>query len=222
MFATTSGPEQDKRGVTISMSGKTHWQRVYGEKEPTEVSWYQPVPEKSLQLIRSTGIAKDEPILDAGGGASTLVDHLLNDGHTDISVLDVSGKALERSRARLGDSAGAITWIESDVTEFEPSRQHALWHDRAVFHFLTRPDDRDKYIEVVCRALQPKGYLVLATFGPQGPRRCSGLDVKRYGVDELQNLLGSRFDLCGHELEEHETPMGSTQQFLYSWWQARA
>jgi len=204
----------------MSESGKTHWQRVYGEKEPTAVSWYQPVPEKSLQFIRSTGIAKDEAILDAGGGASTLVDHLMNDGYSDISVLDISGKALERSRARLGDPAGAVTWIESDVTEFESARKFALWHDRAVFHFLTESVDRDKYIDVVYRALQPKGHLVLATFGPQGPERCSGLDVQRYGVDELQKLLGSRFNLRSHELDEHETPTGSTQQFLYSWWQA--
>ena len=221
MFAMTCGPEQDKRRIIMSTSGKIHWQRVYGEKGQTEVSWYQPVPEKSLQFIRLTGIAKDEPILDAGGGASTLVDHLMHEGYTNISVLDISGKALERSRDRLGDSGGAITWIESDVTEFEPSRQYALWHDRAVFHFLTRSDDRDKYIEVVCRALQPMGHLVLATFGPQGPERCSGLDIQRYGVDELQNLFGSQFDLCGHELDEHETPSGATQQFLYSRWRAR-
>ena len=201
-------------------SGKTHWQRVYGEKEPTAVSWYQPVPQKSLQLIRFAGVARDDPVLDAGGGASTLVDYLLNEGYTDISVLDISGKALERSRARLGDSASAITWIESDVTKFEPSRQYALWHDRAVFHFLTKSADRDRYIEVVCRALQPNGHLVLATFGPQGPERCSGLDIQRYGIGKLKKLFGRRFDLCSHELEEHETPMGSTQQFLYSSWKA--
>ena len=202
----------------MSESKKAHWQRVYGEKEPTAVSWYQPVPQKSLQFIRSARIARDEAILDAGGGASTLVDHLVDEGYTDISVLDISGKALEKSRARLGARAGAITWIESNVTEFEPSRQFALWHDRAVFHFLTESVDRDKYIEVVCRALQPNGHLVLATFGPQGPERCSGLDIQRYGVEELQNLFGSRFDLCSHELDEHATPTGSKQQFLYSWW----
>lgn len=206
----------------MSKSGQSHWQRVYGEKEPTEVSWYQPVPEKSLQFIRSTGITRDAPILDAGGGASTLVDNLLKYGYTDISVLDISGKALERSRARLGDSADAVNWIESDVTEFKPPRQYALWHDRAVFHFLTAPADREKYIDVVCRALLPGGHLVLATFGPQGPQRCSGLDVQRYGIEDLQKLVGGRFDLRSHELDEHETPMGSAQQFLYSWWQAES
>lgn len=197
---------------------KTHWQRIYGEKQPTEVSWYQSVLEKSLQLIRSSGIARSGAILDVGGGASTLVDHLLDQGYTDISVLDISGRALEQSRARLGELAGQVNWIESDVTEFEPSRQYALCHDRAVFHFLTASADRNKYIDVIWRALEPGGSVVLATFGPEGPERCSGLDVCRYGIERLQDLLGARFELCSHELDEHRTPMGATQQFLYSWW----
>ena len=199
---------------------RSHWQQVYREKEPTEVSWYQPVPEKSLLLIRSTGIPRDDAILDAGGGVSTLVDCLLDEGYTDLSVLDISGRALERSRARLGESAGKVEWIESDVTEFDPDRRYSLWHDRAVFHFLTNIADRDKYLDVMRRALQPGGYLVLATFGPQGPRRCSGLDIKRYGLEALQGLLGADFELCRHALDEHATPTGSTQQFLYSSWQA--
>jgi len=203
----------------LSEGRKTHWQRIYAEKRPTEVSWHEPIPEKSLQLIRSTGVARHEPILDAGGGASTLVDHLLAEGYTDVSVLDVSRTALEHSRARLAESAVRVDWIESDVTEFEPSRKYALWHDRAVFHFLTESAERDKYVEVSYRTLRPKGHLVLATFGPGGPERCSGLEICRYGVEELQDLFGVRFTLRRHELDEHRTPMGSTQQFLYSWWQ---
>ncbi|MCP5092512.1 MAG: class I SAM-dependent methyltransferase [Gammaproteobacteria bacterium] len=199
---------------------RTHWQQVYREKDPTEVSWYQPVPEKSLQLIRSTGVRHDDAILDVGGGASTLVDHLLDEGYTDLSVLDISGHALQRSRARLGELAGKIEWIEADVTEFDPDRRYALWHDRAVFHFLTEMADRDKYIAVMHRALHPGGYFVLATFGPEGPKRCSGLDIRRYGIEALQELLGASFELCRHDLDEHATPMGSTQQFLYSSWQA--
>lgn len=204
----------------MNKSHKTHWQRVYGEKQPTEVSWYQPIPEKSLQLIRSTGIARSDPILDVGGGASTLVDHLLDEGYTDVSVLDLSGRALKESRDRLGELAGRVNWLEVDVTEFEPSRQYALCHDRAVFHFLTESADRGKYIDVICRSLGPRGNLVLATFGPEGPERCSGLDICRYGIEQLQDLLGARFELCSHELDEHRTPMGSSQQFLYSWWRA--
>ena len=201
---------------------RAHWQSVYDSKEPTEVSWYQPVPERSLQLIRAVGVAKSEPVLDVGGGASTLVDHLLQEGYSDISVLDISGNALNRSRARLGESADSVDWIEADVTTFVPPRQYALWHDRAVFHFLTDPADRDNYIDVVRRATKTNGYLVLATFGPEGPQRCSGLEIRRYSVRRLQDLFGDHFDLGGHHLDDHLTPMGSTQQFLYSWWRARS
>ena len=205
----------------MSDSRRAHWQDVYGSKDPTEVSWYQPVPEQSLQLIRETGVAKSDPVVDVGGGASTLVDHLLQEGYSDVSVLDISGNALEQSRARLGKSADAVDWIETDVTTFAPPRQYALWHDRAVFHFLTDPADRDNYVDVSSRAIASNGYLVLATFGPEGPLRCSGLEIQRYSVQRLRDLLGDHFRLGSHHLEDHLTPMGSTQQFLYSWWQAR-
>ena len=205
----------------MSETRRMHWQRVYDEKMPAEVSWYQPVPDKSLQLIRGTGLARNEPVLDVGGGASTLVDHLHADGYTDITVMDISGRALELARARLGESADAMNWIESDVTAFEPQRRYALWHDRAAFHFLTDATDRDMYIDVAERALKPGGYLVLATFGPEGPERCSGVEIRRYGIEQLQELFGGGFKLRGYELEQHITPMGSTQEFLYSWWQAR-
>lgn len=198
---------------------KAHWERVFTNKEPTTVSWFQSVPEISLRFIQSTGIAEHEPILDAGGGASTLVDHLLTAGYTDISVLDISASALARSRARLGDFEQRVAWIESDVTAFEPARPFALWHDRAVFHFLTTAIDRARYVDVLRKALQPGGDLVLATFGPDGPRYCSGLDICRYGIDALRDLLGAQFTLQNHELDLHRTPAGSTQQFLYSWWQ---
>lgn len=206
----------------MSISRKTHWQQVYRDKEPSEVSWYQPVPEKSLRLIRATGVGHDDPILDAGGGASTLVDHLLDEGYTNISVLDISGNALERSRVRLGEAGQNVNWIESDVVDFSPLRRFALWHDRAVFHFLTESVDRDRYVQVVNEALLPKGHFVLATFGPQGPKRCSGLDIQRYGIEQLQEMFGSRFDLCDYEIDEHKTPMESTQQFLFSRWQSQS
>lgn len=205
----------------MSETRRMHWQRVYDEKMPAEVSWYQPVPDKSLQLIRGTGLARNEPVLDVGGGASTLVDHLHADGYTDITVMDISGRALELARARLGESADAINWIESDVTAFEPQRRYALWHDRAAFHFLTDAADRDRYIDVAERALKQGGYFVLATFGPEGPERCSGVEIRRYGIEQLQELFGGGFKLGGYELDQHVTPMGSAQQFLYSWWQAR-
>ncbi len=201
---------------------QSHWQGVYRDNLPTEVSWYQPVPEKSLQLIRATGVGSSAPILDVGGGASTLVDNLLAEGFADISVLDISGKALESSRVRLGDRANKVYWIETDVTKFAPSRCYAVWHDRAVFHFLTDPAERAKYLGVIGKALQPRGFLVIATFGPEGPKRCSGLPVQRWDIMGLENFLGERFRLGGHELEMHTTPSGSTQQFLYSWWQIQS
>lgn len=204
----------------MSDSRKVHWQSVYGEKDPTEVSWFQPVPDKSLRLIQRTGARHSDPILDAGGGASTLVDHLLGEGYQDVSVLDISGIALARSRARLGESAERVNWIEADVTKFEPSRRYYVWHDRAVFHFLTEAEDRHRYVDVVRRALQPNGHFVLSTFGPEGPLRCSGLDIRRYGVEQLRELFGATFELRDYELEEHRTPTGSKQQFLYSWWKA--
>ena len=204
----------------MSEQRKSHWEQVYGAKQPTEVSWFQPVPEKSLQLIRATGVERGQAILDAGGGASTLVDNLLAEGFTDVSVLDISANALLKSQERLGDIADEVTWIEADVTEFTPARGYDLWHDRAVFHFLTDAADRDRYVDVVRRSLRSRGHLVLATFGPQGPMRCSGLDICRYGIEQLADLLGADFELQCHELDEHKTPSGSVQQFLYSWWQS--
>jgi len=198
---------------------QSHWQRVYTDKEPTDVSWYQRVPAKSLQLIHATGVARSEPLLDVGGGASTLVDQLLAEGYTDISVMDVSEKALQRCRARLGERAARVQWFESDVTSFEPLRRYVVWHDRAAFHFLTDPVERGKYIGVLEQALVPGGHLLLATFGPEGPERCSGLPVQRYDIGALQQLFTDRFELRSHELDIHQTPAGSAQQFLYSWWQ---
>ena len=170
--------------VRVTEQRKSHWEGVYATRQPTEVSWFQPVPEKSLHLIRATGVKCGQAIIDAGGGASTLVDNLLAEGFTDLSVLDISANALLKSQERLGDKAGKVTWIEADVTMFVPSRRYDLWHDRAVFHFLTEAADRDRYIDVVRGALKSGGNFVLATFGPQGPLRCSGLDICRYGVEE--------------------------------------
>ncbi len=189
----------------MSEPRKSHWEHVYGTKEATEVSWFQPVPEKSLQLIRATGVGHAQAILDAGGGASTLVDNLLAEGFRDVSVLDISANALLKSRQRLGERADKVSWIEADVTEFDPSRPYDLWHDRAVFHFLTDAADRDRYIDVVRRSLKSGGNLVLATFGPQGPLRCSGLDICRYGIEQLAELL-QRNGPCGPNVASTRLP----------------
>jgi SAM-dependent methyltransferase len=203
-------------------SRKSHWERIYSTRRPAELSWYQPVPARSLALIRATGVPLTAPILDVGGGASTLVDHLYDAGYRDLSVLDISRAALSRARARLGSIAAQVAWIEADITAFRPSRTYAVWHDRAVFHFLTDPGDRERYLGILRQALQPRGHFLLATFGPQGPARCSGLEVKRYSVEMLSALLGADFHLRAHEIEEHRTPLGAAQQFLYGWWQAAA
>lgn len=170
-------------------------------------------------MICSTGVPLDAPILDVGGGASTLVDHLLDKGYRDVSVLDIAASAFTQAKARLGANATQVTWIESDVTQFEPSRSYAVWHDRAVFHFLTKAADRDRYLEVMRKSLRPQGHFLLSTFGPEGPTQCSGLPVQRYSVEMLNELLEPDFKLRACEIEEHRTPTGGRQEFLYSWWE---
>jgi SAM-dependent methyltransferase len=197
-----------------------HWQHLYETRSADDVSWYEPVPERSLALIRATGIPLEAPILDVGGGASLLVDHLLASGYTDISVLDLSPAALEQARARLGPAAGRVTWIAADITSFVPERRYALWHDRAVLHFILRPDEQRRYLAALRKGLAPHGHVVLATFGPGGPPRCSGLPVQRYSAAALEVLLGPGFDLRSSRIEQHRTPGGETQEFLYTWWQA--
>jgi len=204
----------------MNNSRKSHWEHVYSTKDSVDVSWYQPVPAKSLELIRSTDVSLQAPILDVGGGASTLVDNLLDAGYQDISVLDIASSAFTQAHARLGAGAAQVKWIEADVTEFEPSRSYTVWHDRAVFHFLTDAADRDRYLSILRKSLQPRGHFLLATFGEEGPTRCSGLDVQRYSVEMLKTLLEPDFRLRAHETEEHRTPMRGAQEFLYSWWQA--
>jgi SAM-dependent methyltransferase len=200
---------------------KSHWEGVYRDKHSTEVSWFQEVPDKSLALVVGTGTSQKDAILDVGGGASTLVDHLLDAGYVDITVLDLASKAFDQSRQRLGERASAPSWVVSDITRFEPQRKYRLWHDRAVLHFLTDPEDRRRYMSVLKQALDPGGHVVIAAFGPEGPPKCSGLEIRRYTIEMLAELLGPEFELQSHELENHQTPMGATQQFLYSRWTRR-
>lgn len=206
----------------MSESRKLHWEHVHSSKDPTEVSWYQGAPQLSLQMIAATGVETGGAIIDVGGGVSTLVDNLLDSGYGDVTVLDIASAALERSRARLGDAAKNVTWIEQDILHFEPNRSFKLWHDRAVFHFLTEKSHQRHYADLLQKAVEPGGHVILATFGPDGPKRCSGLPVQRYSTEELSGLLEPAFELQAQDLEEHETPGGAVQQFLYTCWQARA
>jgi len=194
---------------------KTHWEKVYANNSPLRVSWYQKEPVLSLQLIRNTQIALDAAIIDVGGGASILVDRLCDAMYTNIGVLDVSARALAHAKERLADKACGMEWYEEDVTEFNPPRRFSLWHDRAVFHFLTSQTDRVRYIDVLKRALEPGGHLIIMAFAIGGPKKCSGLDIVQYDADKLMAELGQGFELLetGHEV--HATPSGNEQKFAY-------
>ena len=193
-----------------------HWQDVYEHCEPDQVSWHEPRPEPSLALIAGTAVPLDAAILDAGGGTSALARELLRRGYTDVTVADISAAALRRAREALGDTADRVECVEADLRIHRFDRAYDLWHDRAVLHFMVDEPDRDRYLANLRSAIRPGGHLILATFGPEGPTRCSGLPVRRYGAGELAALLTPEFSLLGSELVDHRTPGGSTQQFLYS------
>jgi ubiquinone/menaquinone biosynthesis C-methylase UbiE len=194
---------------------KAHWQHVYQEKSPLDVSWYQKEPKLSLELIYRTGVSDDEPIIDVGGGASVLVDFLCKDGFTNVSVLDISENALADAKKRLGDLAKNIEWIESDITEFSSSHKFSLWHDRAVFHFLTNEYDRKKYVNALSQALKAGGHLIIAAFAIGGPDKCSGLEIVQYDSSKLKAELGEEFELLEERSEIHITPANKEQKFMY-------
>jgi len=200
----------------VPVDSKSHWEKVYRTKQPNEVSWYRPHLDVSLQLIEEASPNRDAQIIDVGGGESTLVDDLLNRGYHNLSVLDVSATALVVAKERLGDKADKVDWLCGDVTTFAFSRhQYDVWHDRAVFHFLTKSEERAAYVRQVAHAVKPGGHVIVATFGPEGPTKCSGLDVVRYGADALHHEFGSDFQLVKHLTELHRTPAGLIQQFTY-------
>jgi ubiquinone/menaquinone biosynthesis C-methylase UbiE len=194
---------------------KVHWENVYAGKNPAEISWYQSHPQYSLSLIGDTGIGTAASIIDVGGGASTLVDHLLLDGYRDITVLDIARSAIERTQDRLGDRCQQVKWIENDVTEYSPGQIFDIWHDRAVFHFLTLDRDRERYLETLYKALKPGGQVIIATFSDSGPSQCNGLEVMRYSTGTLSHALGPQLRLVETLTEDHHTPDGGLQQFIY-------
>ena len=195
---------------------KAHWEHIYERKTPSQVSWYQPHPQLSLQLIQRTNVPRTGQIIDVGGGASTLVDHLLADGFRRITVLDISATALQIARQRLGPRAAEVTWLEADITQIELAHHfYDVWHDRAVFHFLTRAEDRQRYVEAVQQAVCPGGHVIIATFALDGPPNCSGLDIARYSPDSLHDEFGSSFELVDSTSEAHQTPFGTEQKFIY-------
>jgi SAM-dependent methyltransferase len=198
------------------MHNKEHWEGFYQQQTGSEASWYQDYPQLSLLFIESAGVATDQPILDVGGGTSLLVDNLLLKGYEKLAVLDISEAAIEHSRRRLGLQADHVEWYAADVRRFDSPYRFALWHDRAVFHFLVEEADRQAYLNVLKSTLAPDGHVVLATFAPHGPEDCSGLPVERYDADMLEEVLGDEFNLIESWPEEHITPSGTVQPFIYS------
>lgn len=198
------------------MDKKRHWEQVYETKPHGQVSWFREHLETSLKMILDTDVRKDAAIIDVGGGTSTLVDDLIDNGFIDLSVLDISSKAIDASRERLGSKAENVEWIVGDITELDlPADHYDVWHDRAVFHFLTSSEDRRKYMDLILRSLKNGGHAIVASFGPQGPLKCSGLDVVRYSPESMLDEFGSEFELVQSVEESHQTPFGTAQEFVY-------
>jgi len=191
----------------------THWEKIYQTKQPDEVSWTQEVPKTSLDFIHSFKLQKSAAIIDVGGGDSKLVDYLLDEGFENITVLDISEKALDRVRNRLGEKSRKVKWVVSDVTAFKTTETYDLWHDRATFHFLTTASQINKYLETARNVI--KGYLTIGTFSDKGPKKCSGLDVKQYNEEQLELQLSNGFKKVKCILEDHMTPFNTFQNFLF-------
>lgn len=198
------------------MGNAEHWNEVYATRPADQVGWYKPHLDTSLGWIETLDLEPGAPIIDVGGGASTLVDDLLQKGHCDVTVLDLSARALELARQRLESRAGRVTWLEGDIAETNlPCEKYRLWHDRAVLHFLVEPADREQYRQALLRALQPDGYVIIGVFAPDAPPQCSGLPVQRYSVETLSAFFGSEFELLRQRHEPHFTPSGLEQSYVY-------
>jgi ubiquinone/menaquinone biosynthesis C-methylase UbiE len=204
------------------MELKSHWEHIYETKNSAQVSWYKPHLDLSFQMIEGTGMDKSARIIEVGGGASTLVDDLLANGYQNLTVLDISAASMQVAQKRLGEQANRVTWLEADITQIGlPENNYDIWHDRAVFHFLTNAQDRQQYINTVRRSLKAGGHLIMATFAPDGPTQCSGLDVVRYSPDSLHDEFGSDFELVESLQETHPTPFGTEQKFIYCYCRKR-
>jgi 2-polyprenyl-3-methyl-5-hydroxy-6-metoxy-1,4-benzoquinol methylase len=198
------------------VNAKAHWERIYASVAPNQVSWYRPHLDASLALIERAAHDRSAAIIDVGGGESTLVDDLLARGFNNLTVLDVSEVAIEATKSRLGEAADPVDWLTADITQVElPPAKYDVWHDRAVFHFLTVPEQRAAYVRQAACSVKPGGHVIVSTFGPEGPTRCSGLDVVRYDAEGLHGEFGLRFRLVEHSTEFHQTPFGTVQRFLY-------
>ena len=194
---------------------KQHWEKVYHTKQLTEVSWYEPIPDTSLSIIKLFKLPKDAAIIDIGGGDSLLVDYLLMLGYTNVTVLDISARAIEKAKERLGEQASQVQWIVRDIIDFDPGQKYDLWHDRATFHFLINKEDQDKYLDMVHKYLMADGYMVLSTFSEEGPEKCSGLPVKQYTENSLPDLFAKYFEKIKCFTKMHITPFHTIQSFVF-------
>jgi len=199
----------------VDTERQAHWEKVYASKSPLEVSWYQKAPTLSRQLIQASGVSREEWLIDVGGGASQLVDTLLEEGYRRVAVLDIAGAALAQAKSRLGEKADQVEWLQADITTFHPSHGYSLWHDRAVFHFLTAAADRGSYVEVLRRAVPVGGQVIIGTFAIGGPESCSGLEIVQYDAIKLGKELGTGFELQEQVDEIHLTPAGKEQKFSF-------
>ena len=197
----------------MELDRKNHWETVYETKNPDQVSWTQDVPQTSIDFIKSFDLKKSAKIIDVGGGESKLVDYLIEEGFENITVLDISEKSLQKAQKRLGEKASRVNWIVSDITEFEPTTTYDVWHDRATFHFLTEPEEVEKYISIARKSVS--GYLIIGTFSENGPKKCSGLEIKQYTEEKLTSELIQGFDKIHCILEDHQTPFDTMQNFLF-------
>jgi ubiquinone/menaquinone biosynthesis C-methylase UbiE len=198
------------------MADKTHWENIYRTKSARQVSWYQEHAELSIRFIQETGVGKSAQIIDVGGGSSTLVDDLLAAGFENVTVLDISGAALRCAQDRLGVLASTVKWVEADITQADLlPKSYDVWHDRAVLHFLTRVDDRHRYVQAVNRSVKAGGHVIVASFGAGAPERCSGLEVVRYTPETMHDEFGNDFELVDSITQIHHTPFGTDQQFIY-------
>jgi ubiquinone/menaquinone biosynthesis C-methylase UbiE len=193
---------------------KEHWEEVYGKKEDNQVSWYQDVPETSLRLIRDLRLALDDAVIDLGGGNSNLTHELYKEGYQNLSVLDISGLSLARTRKKMGAGGSSVHWIESDVLDFNAYNQYAVIHDRATFHFLTREDEINKYVDIVTKAVKTGGFLIVSTFSLSGPEKCSGLNVSQYSPETLNSVFNGHFKLIRTLSEVHTSPYNTSQDFV--------
>ncbi len=194
---------------------KQHWEKIFSTRSLDEVSWYQPIPSTSLELIQTFDLPKTSKIIDVGGGDSFLVDHLLEQGFTDITVLDISQKAIDRAKHRLREKAGLVNWIQADAASFEPTEKYDVWHDRAAFHFLTNEMEIEHYIAAVHHGLKPSGALILGTFSTEGPTKCSGIEIKQYSEQSMIDRLGSQFEKIRCFTVDHPTPFDTVQNFQF-------